>query len=186
MNFNAGKKRSRSPFHGGPCVGAAALTLLQGSSGAAHRGTGAPPVFALKPRRVIRMDGQRFGSLRVGHHYGWKRYPGAGALLSNTSGEDNTGLRTTTEIVGFVKDWEIIADNLSKAGWSYGYVSALDREGRTIWIVGAHRGGSECKAVFQSARLRHVESERQMMACENDDPHLRHGLVNRTLPVVAV
>jgi len=31
-----------------------------------------------------------------------------------------------------VKYWEIIADNLSKAGWSWGCVSALDREGRTI------------------------------------------------------
>jgi hypothetical protein len=40
-----------------------------------------------------------------------------------------------------VKDWEIIADNLHKAGWSYGYVSALDRKGRTIWIVDAHRAG---------------------------------------------
>jgi len=38
-----------------------------------------------------------------------------------------------------VKYWEIIADNLKKAGWSYGYVSALDVEGRTIWIVDAHR-----------------------------------------------
>jgi len=36
-----------------------------------------------------------------------------------------------------VRKWEIIADNLSKAGWSYGYVSALDPEGRTIWIVDA-------------------------------------------------
>jgi hypothetical protein len=34
-----------------------------------------------------------------------------------------------------VKYWEIIADNLSKAGWSWGYVSALDRNGRTIWIA---------------------------------------------------
>ena len=31
-----------------------------------------------------------------------------------------------------VKDWEIIADNLKKAGWSYGYVSAIDKNGRTI------------------------------------------------------
>ena len=38
-----------------------------------------------------------------------------------------------------MKSWEIIADNLSQAGWSYGYVSALDREGRTIWIADAHR-----------------------------------------------
>ena len=35
--------------------------------------------------------------------------------------------------------WEIIADNLSKAGWSLGWVSAVDCEGRTIWIVDAHR-----------------------------------------------
>jgi hypothetical protein len=34
---------------------------------------------------------------------------------------------------------EIIADNLSKAGWSWGCVSALDCEGRTIWIADAHR-----------------------------------------------
>jgi hypothetical protein len=40
-----------------------------------------------------------------------------------------------------VKYWESIADNLKKAGWSLGWVSALDREGRTIWIVDAHRGG---------------------------------------------
>jgi hypothetical protein len=39
-----------------------------------------------------------------------------------------------------VKYWEIIADNLHKAGWSLGWVSALDVEGRTIWIVDAHRG----------------------------------------------
>jgi hypothetical protein len=40
-----------------------------------------------------------------------------------------------------VKYGEIIADNLHKAGWSYGYVSALDREGRTIWIVDVHGYG---------------------------------------------
>ena len=37
-----------------------------------------------------------------------------------------------------VKYWEIIADNLSKAGWSLGWVSAVDSEGRQIWIVDAH------------------------------------------------
>ena len=39
-----------------------------------------------------------------------------------------------------LKDWEIIADNLSKAGWSWGCVSAIDSNGRTIWIADAHRG----------------------------------------------
>lgn len=40
-----------------------------------------------------------------------------------------------------MKDWEIIANNLSKAGFSWGCVSALDLEGRTIWIVDAHGYG---------------------------------------------
>jgi hypothetical protein len=40
-----------------------------------------------------------------------------------------------------MKYWEIIADNLSKAGWSLGCVSAVESEGRTIWIVDAHGYG---------------------------------------------
>jgi hypothetical protein len=39
-----------------------------------------------------------------------------------------------------VKYWEIIADNLHDGGFSLGWVSTLDFEGRTIWIVDAHRG----------------------------------------------
>jgi hypothetical protein len=37
-----------------------------------------------------------------------------------------------------MKSWEAVADRLSKAGWSLGWVSAVDCEGRTIWIVDAH------------------------------------------------
>jgi hypothetical protein len=37
-----------------------------------------------------------------------------------------------------VKDWERVADNLHDAGFSLGWVSALDIKGRTIWIVDAH------------------------------------------------
>jgi hypothetical protein len=40
-----------------------------------------------------------------------------------------------------MKYWEIIADNLHKAGWSLSWVSAVDREGRAIWIVDAHGYG---------------------------------------------
>jgi len=40
-----------------------------------------------------------------------------------------------------VKYLEIIADNLKKAGWSLGYVSAIDSNGRTIWIADAHHNG---------------------------------------------
>jgi len=39
-----------------------------------------------------------------------------------------------------LKNWEIIADNLSKAGWSWGCVSAIDANGQTIWIADAHCG----------------------------------------------
>ena len=40
-----------------------------------------------------------------------------------------------------LKYWEIIADNLKKAGWSLGYVSAIDSQGRTIWIADVHSDG---------------------------------------------
>jgi hypothetical protein len=52
-----------------------------------------------------------------------------------------------------VKSWEIIADNLSKAGWSWGCVSALDREGRTIWIVDAHRDDGKRYVVRADEKL---------------------------------
>jgi hypothetical protein len=38
-----------------------------------------------------------------------------------------------------LKYWEIIADRLSAAGWSWGCVSTIDSNGRTIWIADAHR-----------------------------------------------
>jgi hypothetical protein len=61
----------------------------------------------------------------------------------------------------FVKYWEIIADNLSKAGWSYGYVSAIDSDGRTIWIADAHRGNGKRFVVHADEKLAaFVELER--------------------------
>jgi hypothetical protein len=38
-----------------------------------------------------------------------------------------------------VKYWEIITDRLSKAGWSWGRVSALELEGRKRFIVRADK-----------------------------------------------
>src|SRR5438552_18112792 len=37
------------------------------------------------------------------------------------------------------KYWEIIVDNLSKAGWSWSCVSAVDSGARTIFVADAHR-----------------------------------------------
>ncbi len=47
-----------------------------------------------------------------------------------------------------MKYWEIIVDNLSKAGWSLGWVSAIDSQGRTIWIADVHRGEKRCRVLF--------------------------------------
>ena len=52
-----------------------------------------------------------------------------------------------------MKYWEIIADNLSKRGWSWGCVASVDREGRTIWIVDAHRGDGKFFVVHADERL---------------------------------
>ena len=37
-----------------------------------------------------------------------------------------------------MKYWQRVADNLKKSGWRLGWVSAVDSEGRTIWIADAH------------------------------------------------
>jgi len=42
---------------------------------------------------------------------------------------------------------------LSKAGWSWGCVSALDSEGRTIWIADAHRGDGKRFVVRADGKL---------------------------------
>jgi len=54
--------------------------------------------------------------------------------------------------------------NLSKAGWSWGWVSAVDSEGRTIWIVGAHRDDGRRFIVHADEKLSaFVELERQLL-----------------------
>jgi hypothetical protein len=52
-----------------------------------------------------------------------------------------------------VKYWEIIADNLSKAGWSWGCVSAIDSNGRTFWIADAHRDDAKRSVVRADEQL---------------------------------
>ena len=63
-----------------------------------------------------------------------------------------------------MKYWENIADNLSKAGWSWGCVSALDSRGRTIWIADAHRGDGKRFVVRADEKLTaFVELEREVL-----------------------
>jgi hypothetical protein len=64
-----------------------------------------------------------------------------------------------------VKDWERIADNLHDAGFSLGWVSALNVDGRTIWIADAHRGdGKRFVAPADEKLTAFLELERVMNA----------------------
>jgi hypothetical protein len=52
-----------------------------------------------------------------------------------------------------VKSWEVIADRLSKAGWSLGWVSAVDSHGRTIWVADAHASNGKRFVVRADEKL---------------------------------
>jgi hypothetical protein len=53
----------------------------------------------------------------------------------------------------YLNYWKIIADNLSKAGWSWGCVSAIESSGRTIWIADAHRDDGKRFVVHADEKL---------------------------------
>jgi hypothetical protein len=73
--------------------------------------------------------------------------------------------------------WEIIADNLSKAGWSWGCISAVDSEGQTIWIVDAHRADGKRFVVRSDEKLtaflelERITHELAVSALLGDDSH---------------
>jgi hypothetical protein len=52
-----------------------------------------------------------------------------------------------------MKYWEIIADNLSKAGWSWGCVSTINSSGQTIFVADAHRDDGKRFVVHADERL---------------------------------
>jgi hypothetical protein len=65
-----------------------------------------------------------------------------------------------------VNYWNITADNLSKAGWSWGCVSAIDSEGRTTWIADAHRGdGKRFVVRADEKRTAFLELESTIRGC---------------------
>jgi hypothetical protein len=67
-----------------------------------------------------------------------------------------------------MKYWEIIADDLSKAGWSWGYVSAIDSSGRTIWIADVHRDDGKRFVVHADEKLTaFIELESAIRAAVN-------------------
>jgi hypothetical protein len=59
-----------------------------------------------------------------------------------------------------LKYWEIIADKLHRAGFSVGCVSALDKCGRTVWIVDANGYGKRFVVRAEEPLTAFVELER--------------------------
>ena len=49
--------------------------------------------------------------------------------------------------------WELIADGLSKSGWSWGCGSAIDSSGRITWIADAHRDNGKRFVVRSEKKL---------------------------------
>jgi len=61
-------------------------------------------------------------------------------------------------------------NNLSKARWSWGCVAAVDSEGRTIWIVDAHRDNGKTfrwRANEKLTAFLELESANQFSENEN-------------------
>src|SRR5207249_8375207 len=67
--------------------------------------------------------------------------------------------------------------NLSKAGWSWGYVSAIDSQGRTIWIADAHRD-EKLFVVHADERLTVVNWNRHSRTCRrNEEESVHHSTI---------
>ena len=74
-----------------------------------------------------------------------------------------------------MKYWETIADNLSKAEWSWGCVSAIDSHGRTIRIADAHRDDGKRFVV-------HAEENLSIAKALPKERQPRHGAIALRLP----
>ena len=53
-----------------------------------------------------------------------------------------------------MKYWEVIADNLSKARWSWGCVATVDAHGRTIFVADAHGDDGKRLVVHADEKLK--------------------------------
>ena len=49
--------------------------------------------------------------------------------------------------------WEIIADRLSKVGWSWDCVSTINSNGQTIFVADAHRDDGKRYVVYADEKL---------------------------------
>jgi hypothetical protein len=71
---------------------------------------------------------------------------------------------------------EIIADKLSKAGWSWGCVSGVDCRGRTIFVADAHRDGNQRFIVRADEKLTALWNDGRRILIE---PEGQQGILKR-------
>ena len=64
-----------------------------------------------------------------------------------------------------MKYWEIIADNLGKAGWSWTWVSVIDSNERTTWIADPHRDEKRFVMRADEKLIAFLELESAICAC---------------------
>jgi hypothetical protein len=76
-----------------------------------------------------------------------------------------------------VKSWELVADKLSKAGWTWGCVATIDSNGRTIFVADAHRDDGKRYVVHADEmltaflELERITHELAVSALLGDDAH---------------
>jgi hypothetical protein len=69
-----------------------------------------------------------------------------------------------------VRYWEIIVDNLSKAGWSWACVATVDSNGQTIFVADAHRDNGKRLVVRAEEKLTtFLELESAVRAAERPE-----------------
>jgi hypothetical protein len=81
-----------------------------------------------------------------------KRDPGE-VTLGKRAQESWMSVAVKSGLTNRLPYWEIIADNLSKAGWSWGRVLAVDFSGQTIFVADAHRGDGKRFVVRADEKL---------------------------------
>ena len=62
-----------------------------------------------------------------------------------------------------MKDWEVIATNLSRERWDWGCIVSMDSEGRDIFVVQAHRDGKRFVVRADEKLTAFIELERQVL-----------------------
>jgi len=105
--------------------------------------------FKAHRRELVAFDGLRYDALRLG----------IVLVLVSTRQSQNDNQRAPGDdsARGSMKYWEIIADNLSKAGWSWGCVSARHRSewrhlDRALHQAATLRGRCRAAAAADSAK----------------------------------